>query len=167
MSNRVKDVVKVGMVSFAHMHAYSYAAAVKSLPGVELVGISDEEAGRGREAAERFGTEYVGGHQALLARDLDAVIICSTNADHAELTIAAARAGKHVLVEKPIATNAPDARRMIAACQASGVQLQVAFPCRYQPAVARVKELIDQGAIGRVVAIKGTNHGRMPGGWFV
>jgi predicted dehydrogenase len=155
------------MISFAHVHAYSYAEAMKSLPGVQLVGIADEEASRGQEAAERFGTEYVGDHQALLARDVDAVIICSTNADHAELTIASARADKHVLVEKPIATNVPDAQRMIAACREAGVQLQVAFPCRYQPAVARVKELIDQGAVGRVVAIKGTNHGRMPGGWFV
>ncbi|MGE5507259.1 MAG: Gfo/Idh/MocA family protein [Chitinophagales bacterium] len=167
MKERVKDVIKVGLLSFAHMHAYSYASALKALPGVELVGIADEDAVRGREAAARFGTEYVPDYEMLLARTLDAVVICSANAQHAELTIAAAKAGKHVLVEKPIATNVADAHRMIDACREAGVQLQVAFPVRYQPAVARVKALIDQGIIGRVVAVKGTNHGQMPGGWFI
>lgn len=155
------------MISFAHMHAHSYATALKSLPEVELVGIADADLDRGRGAAERFATEHLADYRELLARDIDAVIICSANADHAEHTVAAARAGKHVLVEKPIATTIPDARRMIETCREAGVQLQVAFPCRYHPAVTRVREMLDEGAVGRVIAIKGTNHGRMPGGWFL
>lgn len=159
--------VKIGIMSFAHMHAYSYAHAVKQVPGAELSAIADDDSARGRNAAKQFDAPFLPGYKELLESDVDAVIICSENSAHADLTVAAAAAGKHVLVEKPISTTIADAHRMIAACRDAGVKLHVAFPVRYQPAVARVKRMLADGAIGRVIAIKGTNHGRMPGGWFI
>lgn len=113
--------MKIGILSFAHMHAYSYAGALRALPGVSLAGIADEDEYRGREAAGEFETRYFPTAEALLEEDIDGVIICSPNADHVHHTLAAAARGKHVLCEKPIATSLADARRMLAACRENNV----------------------------------------------
>lgn len=159
--------VKIGMLSFAHMHSNSYVACVKQIPEAELVGIADDDMERGRQVAERVGTKLFPSYEALLDTDIDAVIIGSENIKHHELTEMAAKAGKHVLCEKPIATTVADARAMIDICRQNNVQLMTAFPCRYSPSMIRVKESVDGGCIGEILAIKGTNRGRMPGGWFI
>ncbi|KIL40571.1 dehydrogenase [Gordoniibacillus kamchatkensis] len=159
--------MKVGIISFAHMHAYSYAHALKRIAGVELAGIADDNEERGRKYADVFGTVYVGNYEELLKLDIDAVVVTSENAKHREHVVAAAKAGKHVLCEKPLATTVKDGQEMIDACRENGVLLQTAFPVRFHPAVIRAKQLIGEGKIGRVLAIKGTNHGQNPGGWFV
>ncbi len=80
----------------------------------------------------------------------------------------AAQHGVHVLCEKPIATTLEDARAMIASCERAQVKLMIAYPpVRYNTPVLRVKEMVERGAVGEVLAIRGTNHGRLPGGWFV
>ncbi|MFB5190605.1 Gfo/Idh/MocA family protein [Alicyclobacillus fastidiosus] len=158
--------MKVAILSFAHMHALSYADAVQQ-SGVDLV-ISDFDEARGREMASRFNTPYVKDYQEVLADpDIEAVIVCSENASHAQLVIDAAEAGKHVLCEKPLATTVADARRMIEACERAGVKLQTAFPIRYSTPVQRLKRLIESGKVGRILAMSGTNRGQNPGGWFV
>lgn len=159
--------VKLGFLNVAHMHATSYAHAVNTLPGVELVGVADENEERGRWFAQTYRTTYYRDYEALLAQELDGVIICSENVKHAPLTRMAASAKKHVLCEKPIATSIADARSMIQACKDNGVQLQIAFPCRFNTPIARSREIFRAGRIGRLLAIKGTNRGKMPGGWFV
>ena len=159
--------VRIGILSFAHMHAEGYAACVKQVPGAALAGIFDRDKARGRMMAQRFSTDFYDKLEVMFAGDVDAVIVCSENARHRELAVAAAEAGKHVLCEKPIATTVEDAEAMIAACEANGVKLQVAFPCRFIMAVETAKRMLDDGKIGRVLAIKGTNRGTMPGGWFI
>lgn len=154
------------MLSFAHLHAYSYGACLKKLDEVELVGIADENEKRGQEAAKQYATRYFRDYQQLLEQGLDAVVICSENSRHKELTLAAAERGLPVLCEKPIAATLTDATEMIRVCKDKGVKLGTAFPCRYGATSKRTKSLLDQGAIGDVVAIMSTNHGRMPGGWF-
>jgi len=159
--------VKIGIMSFAHMHAWGYTSYVNEIPEALLVGIADDNSDRGREMADRFETNYFASYDALLEQDIDAVIIAAENARHKELTLMAAAAGKHVLCEKPIATTVEDARETIEACRRQDVKLMTSFPCRYSPAVLRVKELVGGGSIGKIQAIKGTNRGRMPGGWFI
>jgi len=159
--------VKVGIISFEHMHAYSYAACLQRLLGAELVGIADEDPRRGLDAAYRFKTPYYRDYQELLKQELDAVVVCSANARHRQHTEAAAQAGKHVMVEKPIATSLEDGRAMIAACRAAGVNLQIAFPSRFGAPTLRTKQLLERGELGKIRAMTGTNHGRNPGGWFV
>src|SRR5690606_7584928 len=117
-------------ISFAHMHAYSYARVLTSTPGVELVGINDADAARGKQAAEHYGTRYFERLDDLFTAPVDCVVICSPNAEHKEHAIAAARAGKHILCEKPIATRIEDAQAMIRAAEEHGVVLQTAFPVR-------------------------------------
>ncbi len=159
--------MKLGIFSFAHMHAYSYAEVLQQVAGVELAVVADEHEARGQEAAARFGARYVRDYQEALKTDLDAVIVCSENAKHAEMAIAAADAGKHVLCEKPIATSVEDAWRMVNGCEKNGVKLQTAFPIRYSTPVRHVKRQIDGGEIGQILALNGTNRGQNPGGWFV
>lgn len=161
------ETLKIGMISFAHGHAFSYLNALAQIPEVKVVGIADEVRSRVEGVAERFGVPYFADYRQLLAQDVDAVVICSENVYHAQLVIDAARAKKHVLCEKPLGTTMEEMAQMIAACKENGVQLMTAFPCRYLAAVVRAKEAIDEGEIGDIVAIKGTNHGGNPGGWFV
>ena len=160
-------MIRVGMMSFAHMHAGGYAACLGKLPQVELVGVADENETRGRAAAEANNTDYYDSYDNLLKQNLDGVVICSENSRHLEMTGMAAAAGADILCEKPISTNAADARKMIDICRSAKVRLQTAFPCRFSPAVAQVREVVRGGRLGEVVAVKATNHGRMPGGWFV
>jgi len=158
--------VRIGMISFAHMHAHSYAWAVKGIHDAELVGITDSDAGRGAEQAAIFGTRFIPRRADLLGLKPDAVIVCSENVNHAADVVAAAEAGAHVMCEKPLATNPRAARAMIDGCRRAGVNLMTAFPVRFSPPVIRAKQAVDGGEIGRLLAAKTTNHGSMPGGWF-
>lgn len=158
--------LKIGMISLSHGHAYSYMHEMSSLTETVLVGIADEEPVRGKEAADKYGVPYYSDYGDLLASEADAVVICSTNARHAELVKASAAAGKHVLCEKPLGIDREEMREMIEACRAGGVKLMTAFPCRYLSGVVQAKEAIDRGEIGDILAMKGTNRGKMPGGWF-
>ena len=159
--------MKFGIISFAHMHAYSYARALGEIPGVSLAGIADPDPSRGQSAADQCKTTYYADYRELLAADVDAVVICSPNADHKEHAIAAAQAGKHILCEKPISVNVADAKAMIDAAQQAGVVLQTAFPVRHVESVRRLKAFVDQGKLGEIIAINATNHGKMPPGWFL
>lgn len=87
----------------------------------------------------------------LVARDdIDLIDICAGNNMHKPIAVAAAKAGKHVLCEKPVAMNATEARAMLDAAQAAGVKHMVAFNYRRVPAIALAKQMIDEGKIGRV-----------------
>lgn len=162
-----QEPVRIGIMSFAHLHADSYAHCIVSRPDTELVGIADHDAERAQSKAMQFGTRAFSSYEALLAEPgLEAVVICSENARHRKLAEMAAAAGKPILCEKPIATTLPDAEAMIAACQKAGVPLMVSFPCRYSPVMQRLKARIEQGDAGAILAFRGTNRGRNPGGWF-
>ncbi|MVP00203.1 Gfo/Idh/MocA family protein [Paenibacillus lutrae] len=159
--------LRIGLISFAHSHAFSYLNALLSIPEVEVAGIADEEKNRVQKVLDQHAIPYFADYRDLLKSDLDAVVICSENSRHAELTLAAAEAGKHILCEKPLGITVSEMEAMIEGCRRSGVQLMTAFPCRYIPAVVQAKEAIDRGEIGEIIAIKGTNRGSMPGGWFI
>jgi UDP-N-acetylglucosamine 3-dehydrogenase len=158
--------VRVGLVSFAHVHSPAYAGVLGDLAAADFVGITDEVRGRGTEAAEQYGVRYFDSVASLLD-EVEAVVVCSENKHHTRDVIPALTDGVHVLCEKPIATTVEDARAMIQASENSGSQLRTAFPVRYLPSVARARELVRGGALGRVLALNGTNHGQIPGGWFL
>jgi predicted dehydrogenase len=159
--------LKIGILSFAHMHAQGYAQALMGRSDVTLAGIADPDAARGQEMAKRFETTYYETPEALLNIGLDAVIVTSENIHHRALVQMAAEAGvKAILCEKPLATTGGDAQAMIEACAVRGVRLVTAFPCRYSPAFQRLRAQVQAGAIGEVLAVRGTNRGSMPGGWF-
>jgi UDP-N-acetylglucosamine 3-dehydrogenase len=154
------------MVSFAHVHAPAYATVLAGLELADFVGLTDADANRGREAAERFGVRYFEDADSLFGA-VDAVVVCSENSNHARDAIPALQAGVHVLCEKPISTTVDDARAIISASEASGSQFRTAFPVRYLPSIARAKEIVRERSLGRILAVNGTNHGQIPGGWFL
>jgi UDP-N-acetylglucosamine 3-dehydrogenase len=157
--------LRVGLVSFAHVHAPGLASTLRSLEAVEFTGLHDEDPARGRAAAREHGAVWHETLDGLLAAS-EAVVIASTNVDHRRYTEAAAAKGVHVLSEKPLATTVADGRAMIDACRRAGVQLGVAFPVRSSTAVIALKEAIATGVLGRVRAVRATNPGQYPGLWF-
>jgi UDP-N-acetylglucosamine 3-dehydrogenase len=167
----VNRPLRIGLVSCAHVHASGLARAIASLrPRALLAGIYDEEPERTGSLLQELRAHSDPDVQlhdlpALLERS-DAVVIASTNADHRRYTEAAAAAGVHVLCEKPLATTLADARAMIEACRSAGVQLGTAFPVRSSAAVLSLKDAINGGRMGRILAARCTNPGRFPGGWF-
>jgi predicted dehydrogenase len=90
-------------------------------------------------------------------KEIDAVYIALPNSMHAEYTIRAAKAGKHVLCEKPMATSVADSQAMIEACRAAGKKLMIAYRCQYEPVNLKAIELIRTGAVGAVQAIESCN----------
>ncbi|WP_077618117.1 Gfo/Idh/MocA family protein [Bacillus sinesaloumensis] len=159
--------MKIGIISFAHMHATSYASVLKKMKGVTLAGIADDNEDRGQKYAQLFETTFYKNYHELLDSDIDAVIVTSENTLHHQHVVAAANAGKHVLCEKPLATNLQDMEEMIRVCEQNRVLLGTAFPVRFNTPVQQAKKLLEQGILGDILAIKGTNRGTNPGGWFI
>ncbi len=160
--------LKIGILSFAHMHAQSYARILSAHPDATLVGAADPDRARGQDACRQWGIEFFPGEEALLAQGLDGVVVTSENVHHRRLVEQAARSGvRAILCEKPLAPTQADAQAMMKCCRASDVSLATAFPCRYSPAFRRAQAQVRAGAIGDILALRGTNRGKMPGGWFV
>jgi predicted dehydrogenase len=136
-------------------------ARTKVIPGLQkaarcsVVAIASRDEGRAAAVAAELGIPRAhGSYEGLLADpEVDAVYIPLPNHMHVEWTIAAARAGKHVLCEKPLALTAADAERMADACRTAGVHLMEAFMYRLHPSWIAVRELVASGRIGRTVAI--------------
>lgn len=99
-------------------------------------------------------------------KEIDAVYIALPNSMHAEYTIRAAKAGKHVLCEKPMATSVADSKAMIEACKSAGKKLMIAYRCQYEPLHLKAIEMIRNGELGAVQAIE-ANFGFniQPGEW--
>jgi predicted dehydrogenase len=162
--------IRIGVLSLAHHHAESYLAVLGQLAGVELVGLWDEDEVRGTAAADRAGVPWFGSEAALLASGIDGAVVASVNSEHRRLTELAARAGAHVLCEKPLATRLADGEAMVAACEAAGVRLMTCFPMRWSPVVLALRASIDDGAIGQLAFLEGVNTGEVPDAhraWFV
>lgn len=120
-----------------------------------------------REKAEKMAAEYGVPAKNIYSYDnydeiahnseIDAVYIALPNNMHAEYTIRAARAGKHVLCEKPMATSVKDGQSMIDACKSAGKKLMIAYRCQYEPVNLRAIELIRSGKLGSIQAIESAN----------
>lgn len=154
--------LSVGLTSAAHVHADTYADLLRSMRDVELLGVADEDASRGRDFAQLHSIRFVGELPALLALHPDAVVVTSENANHRREVEAAAAAGAHVLCEKPLATSVADARAIVDACARAGVKLMTAFPMRFSPPMARVVASLGAGEIGPVRAVSAVNQGHIP-----
>ena len=137
-------------------------AREKVIPGIQradrcrLVAIASRDEARAAEVARSAGIPTVhGSYQALLADPaVDAVYLPLPNHLHAQWAMAAARAGKHVLCEKPLALTAADAERMIEVAEGAGVRLMEAFMYRLHPSWVAVREIVASGRIGKLVAVQ-------------
>jgi predicted dehydrogenase len=145
-----------GILSTANIATEKVIPGIRRAARCEIVAIGSRDAEAARVAADRLAIPRAyGSYEALLADpDVDAVYIPLPNHMHAEWTIAAARAGKHVLCEKPLAVTAADAERMVEACEAAGVRLMEAFMYRHHPSWVAVRELVASGRIGTLSAVQ-------------
>jgi predicted dehydrogenase len=143
------------------------------MDGAQLAAIYDDDLERGGQFASQFGVPFYKDLDEILRREeIECVIVCSPTDQHRELVSAAARAGKHILCEKPIATTVDDARTMIEAARARSVLLQIPFVCRFYPMLQTAKRLVQNGEIGTVLGAVGGNRGVPPlppayPGWIV
>jgi predicted dehydrogenase len=154
--------MRVGIMSFAHVHADGFLNLLRSLPDVEFVGFSDTDEARGQKSSELYNTTWFDTHEALLKAGVDAVIVCSENANHRELVELAAQAGAHVLCEKPIEVSVQDAQAMGDACSKAGVNFMTAFPMRFDPNIQALKGMLERNDLGKLYAINGINHSEIP-----
>ena len=143
-------VAVVGVGYMGAIHARTYAAE----PRAHLVGVYDARADTARSVAAEVGAAAFASLDELLDRpEVEAVSICTPDADHIEPTLAALAAGKHVLLEKPIATTMADADRIVAAAETAAGQLMVAQIVRFDPRYVRVKRMLDDGALGDPISL--------------
>jgi predicted dehydrogenase len=148
--------LRFGVISTADIGVRKVIPAMQRADRCEVVAIASRDLDRARAAAAqlRIPRAY-GTYEELLAdAEVDAIYDPLPNHLHAEWTIAAAEAGKHVLGEKPLATSVADAERMISACEAAGVTLMEAFMYRLHPSWEAVRELVSSGRIGRLVTVQ-------------
>lgn len=167
--------LKIAVMSFAHVHAYSYLSHLLQAENVEVLssdpgGVALEgELPRGAEFAEMLGAPYVDTYDELFAWGPDAVVICAENSLHLEAAQLAASAGAHILCEKPLATTTADARAIVKLADDNDLLLMTAFPIRFTTAFAALSAQVRAGDAGEVLAVLGTNNGKIPVGdrrWF-
>jgi UDP-N-acetyl-2-amino-2-deoxyglucuronate dehydrogenase len=139
-------IVGTGVIAALH------AAAIRTLPGARLAAVTDVVPGAAGTFAAARGCAAEPDLDALLARpDVDVVCVCVPSGLHAEIGIRAARAGKHLVVEKPVDVTLAAADRLIEAARTAGVALTVISQHRFDPGLIELKRLIDDGALGRLV----------------
>jgi len=132
------------------------------LPGInacssnKLVAVVSRDRARADSFAKKFGAQHAYTSYADMLRNpaVTVVAIETPSGLHAEQAIAAAQAGKHVFCDKPMATNAADAQRVVAACEKAGVKLSVNFHNRFMPCFIETKRIIDSGEIGQVLLVE-------------
>lgn len=148
-----QDKIRYGIVGFGLFAERAIAPAIKASPNSELVAIQKRSLSAAKEKAKEYDIPLAFDSVEKLAAhpEVDAVFIVSANVVHCSETIAAAQAGKHVLVEKPMAMNATEAKRMIEACKAANVKLMVGHMLRFSPLVRKMKKIVQSGMLGEII----------------
>jgi len=154
--------MRVGVVG-AGLQANRRLAALG--PNDEFVAVSAPSVDHVEQLIRRFGGVPADSWQELVRRDdVDAVIVASPPRSHRDISIAALRSGKHVLCEKPLAASSADATVMAEAAETAGRVLHCGFNHRFHPAIPRLRELLEAGGYGPVLAVNGSyGHGIRPG----
>lgn len=158
--------MKVGIIGCGSIakqrHGYEYFHK----DGVEIGGFYDRMTERAEKLVGLYGGRIYASVEEMLAdASIDAVSVCVANAAHAEITIAALNAGKHVLCEKPMAVSEQECEAMVAAAKKNGKRLMIGHNQRLSPAHKRAKELLSEGRMGRVLTFQSTFGHKGPEMW--
>ncbi len=144
--------LKVGIIGAGSIARYRHLPETALNPHSEVAAICDLVEARAQEIAQQYHcTAYTDYRRMIQDADLDAVIVAATNTTHAEMTVAALEAGKHVMCEKPMATTLEDAQSMIDAADQAGKKLMIAHNQRLEPANQKAKEILQSGNLGKVL----------------
>ncbi|MCD5401747.1 Gfo/Idh/MocA family oxidoreductase [candidate division NPL-UPA2 bacterium] len=146
--------LRVGIIGCGEI-AVAHAAGVSKTANAEISMTMDVSFALAKDLGDKYNAPATDKLEELLSsKNVDTVYIATPHYLHAPLTIKAAQAGKHVMVEKPLSTNLKDADNMISECKKQGVKLSTCFVLRYNPPVIKAKELIEKGIIGKIIAIE-------------
>ncbi|WP_276353866.1 Gfo/Idh/MocA family protein [Cohnella caldifontis] len=167
MNRRIRIGI-IGTGGIARFHAEAY----QKLDYADVVAVADVVPGRARQFADSLGlTEAASfdSHEELLKLDLDGVSICTPNVSHHRTAVDSLRAGKNVLLEKPMSVTLEQAVEMVQASRAADRMLTIGFQPRYDPNMKKLQEIVQSGRLGNVYYVE-TGGGRrrgMPGGTFI
>ena len=140
-------IAGAGFIGAVHAHAYQH------IPDVEIVGIADPIAEKAEALAKETNSRAFSDYEELLRAGIDILNVCTPPSNHLPATIAAARAGVHVLMEKPIARTLEEADEMISACKNANVNLMTGFTHHFYPEMLEAKRLVQSGAIGKPLMV--------------
>jgi predicted dehydrogenase len=148
--------IRYGIIGYGLFAERSIAPAIQASSNSSLVAVQKRSLELAREKALALSLPFAFNTAQELAScaEVDAVFIASANSAHHDEVIAAARAGKHVLVEKPMAMNSTEAERMVAECERHQVKLMVGQVVRFSPLVQQMRELVKSGALGQIVSTR-------------
>ena len=159
---------KIGILGCGKIAQVRHIPEYAANPRAQLYGYYSPTESRAEEMAAKYGGKVYQSAEALLADpELDVISVCSVNSTHAEYTIAALNAGKHVLCEKPMATCMEECLAMVDAARRSGRFLMLDMDQRMAPAHRKAKELLDRGAIGRVISFRTAYAHEGPETWSI
>lgn len=149
--------VRVGVLGLGAIAQVVHLPILSELEGADLVAVCDADHAKARAIAARFGIPrvHLNDEQVFRSDDLDAIVICTPSHLHAEQAQAGLEAGKHVLVEKPLALEPESASRVIAAAERTGRALMVAMNNRYRPDAMALKPFIEGGELGEIFLVRG------------
>ncbi len=151
----MKAPIGIGVLSFAHGHVGVYCREMHGWDDVRLVATWDDDPERGARQAAAFGMRYHPHLESVLDDpEIEAVMVAAETNKHADLCVAAARAGKHILLQKPMALSLEDCDRIITAVEQGGNTLQMAFQMRCDPTNQRMKQLLDDGVLGKIGTLR-------------
>lgn len=143
--------MKIAMISGWHVHARGYAKEARSIPGVEIKAVWDEEPKRGKKWANELGCDFVADYADILAdEEIEGVVICAPTSMHADLMIRAAQAGKHIFTEKVLTLEPEDAEAVRKAVKENNVRFAISFPHRARPELLFLKKLAEDGRLGKL-----------------
>jgi predicted dehydrogenase len=147
--------LKIGLIGCGRISQCVHLENLARLPAVEIAALAEVDADRREEAARRAPKAAVfSDYRELLAmRDVQAVVICLPNGLHAEAAVAGFENGKHVYLEKPLATQLTEGQRVVEAWRRSGLIGMIGFNYRFQPLYQRLKAAIEEGRIGQTVSV--------------
>ncbi len=146
---------QIGVISFAHGHVNAYCEAIAGMSDAQVVAAWDADAERGRTQSTKFNLQFEPDLDKLLRRDdLEAVFITSPTNKHAEHVLAAAQAGKHVLLQKPTALTLADCDAIIQAVRQYQIKFSLCYQMRCDPVNIKMKQLLDKGVLGNIAMIK-------------
>ncbi len=128
-----------------------------------LAGIADQDEATARPLAERFGVDYFSDYKELLSSDIDAVTVATPTVTHFQIAMDALKAGKHVMVEKPICPTLEESEKLVKAAEDAGLVLAVGQIERHNPVVRFARDSIEQGRFGDVVSISARRVSSFPG----
>lgn len=150
-----QDKVRYGLIGSQFVTTI-HAEALKMVPDAEVLAVMSPTPGNAQKFAQEHGIphHYTKLEDMLRLDEIDAIVIGAPNDVHCEITLAAAAAGKHIIVEKPFCLNLQQADRMIQACKEAQVKLCYAEELCFTPKYVRLKQLLDEGALGYPVMLK-------------